>query len=434
MVGRRKAAFPIPKKRFAKGTWEIYWYLNRKQYTIYPGFNDPLDEPLAEAERLAVAVSLAKNEALPETYRYAPGAVKFLADKAASFGAGQGMANAKIMNPDTWLEDYKENITSQCSPGWAKNSLRFLEQLEQTASNRLAGITPALANEFLDNLKNEGLTTGTRNRALAACSRFFNWAVSTERIAGNPFAGIKQIRENKVWDIVFCSRPEQQRILDAATTIRLSDRLAIDIAFFAGCRRSEIFRLEWEDVNLESRKIQIRKSKTGEPRTIDIGARLLSSLLKARKAHGYVVPQIDGLGRHYQAERIIDALREFLCEPKKPGPDGKPTGALGKREFIMSEEERREIAAARKEAEEKGELRKLFPYDAPAKAGDGKPWMPGNLIGWNAFRHTFGSLLVQAGESLDQVSAWMGNTPEVCRRHYASFERKKGRSRHIDRL
>jgi len=34
-------------------------------------------------------------------------------------------------------------------------------------------------------------------------------------------------------------------------------------------------------------------------------------------------------------------------------------------------------------------------------------------------RHTFGSQLAMKGESLYKISALMGNSPEICRRHYA---------------
>ena len=43
------------------------------------------------------------------------------------------------------------------------------------------------------------------------------------------------------------------------------------------------------------------------------------------------------------------------------------------------------------------------------------PWM------WLDFRHTFGSQLAQKGESLYKISKLMGNSPEICRRHYAAL-------------
>jgi hypothetical protein len=37
------------------------------------------------------------------------------------------------------------------------------------------------------------------------------------------------------------------------------------------------------------------------------------------------------------------------------------------------------------------------------------------------FRHTFGSQLAMKGESLYKISALMGNSPEICRKHYAAL-------------
>jgi len=37
------------------------------------------------------------------------------------------------------------------------------------------------------------------------------------------------------------------------------------------------------------------------------------------------------------------------------------------------------------------------------------------------FGHTFGSQLAQNGVSLYKISALMGNSPEICRRHYAAL-------------
>jgi integrase len=51
--------------------------------------------------------------------------------------------------------------------------------------------------------------------------------------------------------------------------------------------------------------------------------------------------------------------------------------------------------------------------DANKKAG----------LSWSCldYRHTFGSQLAMKGESLYKISALMGNSPEICRRHYAAL-------------
>jgi site-specific recombinase XerD len=37
------------------------------------------------------------------------------------------------------------------------------------------------------------------------------------------------------------------------------------------------------------------------------------------------------------------------------------------------------------------------------------------------YRHTFGSHLAMKGESLYKIVTLMGNSPEICRRHYAAL-------------
>ena len=65
----------------------------------------------------------------------------------------------------------------------------------------------------------------------------------------------------------------------------------------------------------------------------------------------------------------------------------------------------------------------------------GQRWNPDNFgsalrnanraadLAWSCldFRHTFGSQLAMKGESLYKISTLMGNSPEICRRHYAAL-------------
>ncbi len=89
------------------------------------------------------------------------------------------------------------------------------------------------------------------------------------------------------------------------------------------------------------------------------------------------------------------------------------------------------------------DLRQVLHDSVPPIAGDGwlfvsaegKRWDPDNFsralrdvnkaagLPWTCldFRHTFGSQLAQRGVSLYQIAALMGNSPEICRRHYAAL-------------
>jgi site-specific recombinase XerD len=66
---------------------------------------------------------------------------------------------------------------------------------------------------------------------------------------------------------------------------------------------------------------------------------------------------------------------------------------------------------------------------------EGKRWDPDNFsqdlratnqdakLAWGCldYRHTFGSHLAMKGESLYKISKLMGNSPEICSRHYAAL-------------
>ena len=83
----------------------------------------------------------------------------------------------------------------------------------------------------------------------------------------------------------------------------------------------------------------------------------------------------------------------------------------------------------------------LAAYEPPVRCAwyfpspTGKRWDPDNLsqdlsavnerhgLVWTCldYRHTFGSQLAQRGESLYKIAALMGNSPDICRRHYAAL-------------
>jgi integrase len=64
----------------------------------------------------------------------------------------------------------------------------------------------------------------------------------------------------------FCLTSEIRRILAAAKRESRELGLACAVAAFSGLRRGEIFNLDWRDVNLADRRIEIPESKTGKAR------------------------------------------------------------------------------------------------------------------------------------------------------------------------
>lgn len=371
----RKCNAPTPKKIFRRGSWEIFWNWNYKRYFFFPGFADKDDEPIVEGIRRQVSVCLASPEpAFPDSMTKAPGVVRYLEHR-------YGVKNDSLYAAGEWLLDYEPHLMQEVVPTWGRPSMAMLRQLDAFTKGMIESVTPDQAQRFLDSLLRKGLSPARRNRALNMCNRFFKWAVRTRRAKENPFNGIKLMKEARANDILYCTKAERDWLIKTAKASGRSDWRAIPAAFYAGCRREELFRIDWKDIDFEMRQITIPITKTKRLRRIPINGKLMEILL--------AVPEKERFG------------------PVAPSPQ---------REAGFSSRGHSLIELLRRKAKKEGEP------------------LPEKKIGWNVFRHTFGSHLAQEGVTLDKITAWMGNTPEVCRRHYAQFVPTDRHDDDIDKL
>ncbi len=459
----KKTEFPQPTKRFLHGAWVILWRYSPapnkyKQYTVSTGLTrEKEDEQPADIVLRRFAVALAQTSPeFPAEYARTSGVIRYLEDR---FGPSQKAGEAGFSSePTRWLQNYEPVIKRECSSSWANNSLAYLKALDRFVTGGIGKTDANQANRFLEHVHQNGISNrpkkrtgeeggasnGTRNRALAACSRFFQWCLASGAVASSPFAGIKMLREDGAEVITYCTAAERDRILVVARGLGRPDWIAIPIALYAGCRREEIFRLQWTDVNFDNRHLIIRFGKTGKRKT-PIARELLEILTAARAERGAVIQPIDDMTWANQADRLVELVREALCIPEHPTFSGTSSEPIGKRHFLKTEEAilslpvqratlTKKIAKTKEKASARTLAMELAALEAiPEHAHDGGSWLPAERIGWNAWRHTFATLRVQAGVSLDKISAWMGNTPEVCKKHYAEFIPRDSHDEDIDK-
>lgn len=197
----------------------------------------------------------------------------------------------------------------------------------------------------------------------------------TGRMHDNPFRGIPALRERHVEEIVYLTPGERDAVLAAAADV--PDGLAVWIALYAGLRRGEISLCGWRDLSLDAGNVVVPRSKTGRRRVVPLATALADHVrcLRPGRPDAYILPWRTGGHRWQWGARKLRSALTAAC-----------------------------------------------------------PAIPEERIRWNAFRHTFGSLLAQAGVSLDKVTAWMGNSPAVCRRHYAESIPRDRRDEEIDLL
>jgi integrase len=139
---------------------------------------------------------------------------------------------------------------------------------------------------------------------------FFEYAQTNGYCTDNPIAKVKKANETKEANKpVGILTPEQVRALLTNAAPELVPCLAIGA--FAGLRTAEIARLDWKEINLNRKFIEVsaRKSKTASRRLVTIRPNLRSWLNPIRRKQGSVIPQ--KLSELVKAARIGAGIDEW---------------------------------------------------------------------------------------------------------------------------
>jgi integrase len=215
---------------------------------------------------------------------------------------------------------------------------------------------------FVDRLARDGLSRSRIANHLAVVRAIYAWACRPTRhlVAENPTVGVELPPVDEVTRDRAATAEEAEALLEPLSP---DDRVPFALAFYAGLRRSEMDRLEWQDVDLERLWLVVRKSKSdaGTGRRLPIAAPLKPVLLRAsmlqrRPAHGRVLGRVS-----LTSGRLMPRARKAW-------------------------------AAAVGAAEQRGQEIVLEP------------------IGLHECRHTYASFLMAAGYTLRELMEYMGHS------------------------
>lgn len=238
----------------------------------------------------------------------------------------------------------------------------------------LEDISAEVINRFIAaRIQQDNWSPKTANLMRQTLHKLFAYAIkhygfrSRDRKYANPLAGVDRKREPAP-QIRFLRSDDilvQLRVLAEARVMHAM----VSIYIYAGLRREEALWLTHGDVDLANRLIRV------QAKTVD------GKCWQPKTKRNRVVP-------------ISDALYRILCTYKSrhdckwcfPSPRGKR-------------------------------------WDPDNFSQDLKKINRANGLDWTCldFRHTFGSHLAQKGVSLYKIATLMGNSPEICRRHYAAL-------------
>lgn len=224
----------------------------------------------------------------------------------------------------------------------------------------LESIQRASVETWLHALARQGLAPATCNRILSVFKSLCTLAVSHEVLFLSPCASIQPFRILQLRER-HLTADEAHRLMQALNSSTRQEARALQLLLLTGARKSEILRAKWEYVRLEQRCLTVPLSKSNKPRHITLSD---------------------------EAATIIRNLpRRPDCPWLFPGhTPGRPLSDL----YLFWDHLRQKLG-----------LRDVRIHD---------------------LRHTFASILVNAGHSLYEVQRLLGHSDPRTTMRYAHLE------------
>ena len=240
----------------------------------------------------------------------------------------------------------------------------------------LEDVTVAQVSDFIrEHVKRYGLQAKTANRYREVLRRLFSWSMEEGgvRMPGgiNPAAKVKRYKERapEIRFLTLKQIDQQLGMLQSHPAIHAM----VATYIYAGLRREEAIWLTVEDVDFKAGRFGVIR-------------------VQAKTVQGEFWQPKTKVNRIVPISRTLRSVLDGYARPAASVPW-------------------------------------FFP------SAQGKRWDPDNFsavlrtmnrtadLPWSCldYRHTFGSQLAMKGESLYKISTLMGNSPEICRRHYATL-------------
>lgn len=163
----------------------------------------------------------------------------------------------------------------------------------------LGGVTPMDVKEYTRRVASRGVSPGTVRLALAPVRALFATALEDGLVQRNPCAGVR-VAQPAVPDDAPVKALADDQLADLVAAVPEQWRDLVDLLSETGLRIGEALALEWSDVDLGQRRLQVQRrlyrGQIGAPksrygrRTIPLTARMAQTLWRRQAAaHGRLV-------------------------------------------------------------------------------------------------------------------------------------------------
>ncbi len=174
-----------------------------------------------------------------------------------------------------YLEDYMITVRRNFRP----DVYRLNNVCDHFKDTDLRFITPLMIERFRKSKLQNGRTKSTCNRYLQLLKRMFNLAIEEGYVEDNPVRKVKLYSEKDNLKERILTEDEERRLMEICSD---SLRPILVVALNTGMRRAEIFNLQWNQIDLKSKRIKVEKTKSGKMRFIPVNDVLINELRRLK--------------------------------------------------------------------------------------------------------------------------------------------------------
>jgi integrase len=278
---------------------------------------------------------------------------------------------------DHFVKQKQKSRASQTAKKHEQMMKEFVAFLDYKAHLNIAAVSSKDVAEFRDYREARGLAPSSLNVDLRCLSSAFNAALKQGHISVNPCAAIEPVKDKQVHKVVFT--PEQVTALVQAAEGEWKGLILV--AFYVGARFGDCTNLQWKHVDLvsEIKAIRFTQGKTGREITVVIHPALEDYLLKLPTAESdddFIFPSL--------AQRKVNVL------------------SVQFRRIMDRAHIEQRVIRERSESGESG--RSVF------------------ALSFHSLRHSFASILANAGVAEETRMALTGHTTREMQQRYTHHE------------
>jgi len=199
---------------------------------------------------------------------------------------------------------YTRMLTKDVLPAWTGRSISSIRRADVRALlERIADDRPTQA-----------------NRALAALSSMFRWAMEQEIVEASPATGVKKPSAETSRERVL-SNTELRLVLDAADKLPGLERDFIHLLSLTVARRNEIAHMEWDEINLAERMwtLPAARAKNKCEHRLPLSSAAMT-ILEARRDNNSPFVFATGRGPFSGFARLKIALDKLITEANNGTP------------------------------------------------------------------------------------------------------------------